>query len=43
VDYIVKPFNGDALVAKVQAFLEKQDLKRRTARRSSTPTAVVHV
>jgi DNA-binding response OmpR family regulator len=43
VDYIVKPFNGEALVAKVQTFLEKQDLKRRTARRSSTPTAVVHV
>jgi len=28
VDYIVKPFNGDALVAKVRAFLERQGPQR---------------
>jgi DNA-binding response OmpR family regulator len=34
VDYIVKPFNADTLVAKVRVFLEQQDLKRSEASRT---------
>jgi CheY-like chemotaxis protein len=37
VDYIIKPFRGDELVAKVQAFLERGDLKWGTARGPSAP------
>jgi DNA-binding response OmpR family regulator len=33
VDYIVKPFDGAALVAKVQGFLEQDGLKRRARAR----------